>query len=203
MFQRFIGDTKLTQRFIDLYVRPQMGCRLLDLGCGPGDLIDDLPQLEYVGVDVSAKYIETARRQFGRRAQFHCQTIMDCVASQLGSFDIVVAKGVLHHLDDDEAAKLFQLARAVLRPKGRLVTIDGCYVQGQSRLTQALLSRDRGNFVRWRHEYEHLARKVFPNLSSEIRWDLTRIPWTHLVLQCHQDAKAMTTTTTLTPQRAA
>ena len=41
-----------------------------------------------------------------------------------GSFDIVIAHGLLHHLDDRQATELFALARAALRPGGRLIIID-------------------------------------------------------------------------------
>jgi len=54
----------------------------------------------------------------------------------------------VHHLDDAEATKLFDLARSVLRPAGRLITFDGCYVPGQSPAARWILSRDRGQFVR-------------------------------------------------------
>ncbi len=41
-----------------------------------------------------------------------------------------------------------RLARAALRPGGRLVTADGCYLDGQSRIARLLLKMDRGRHVR-------------------------------------------------------
>ena len=60
---------------------------------------------------------------------------------------IVLAIGVVHHLDDAEAVKLFQLAHAALKSGGRLVTMDGCYVPKQSRVARHLLARHCRNGV--------------------------------------------------------
>jgi SAM-dependent methyltransferase len=101
-----------------------------------------------------------------------------------GGFDIVLATGVLHHLDDEEARELFRTAREALRPGGRLVTLDGCYVDGQSRMARYLLSRDRGKFVRAPEAYVRLARSQFEDVQASVRDDLLRIPYTHVALVC-------------------
>jgi Methyltransferase domain len=41
-----------------------------------------------------------------------------------GYVDIVMANGVVHHLDDEDAERLFALASSLLKSGGRLVTID-------------------------------------------------------------------------------
>jgi SAM-dependent methyltransferase len=41
-----------------------------------------------------------------------------------GCYDIVMAFGVLHHLDDAEGRELFRGARRALKPGGRFVTLD-------------------------------------------------------------------------------
>ena len=101
-----------------------------------------------------------------------------------GTFDLVMAIGVIHHLNDAQAAKLFELARRVLRPGGRLVTFDGCYVPRQSRIARWMLAHDRGRFVRTQEEYLRLASAHFSKVESQIRHDLLRIPYTHLILRC-------------------
>ena len=74
-----------------------------------------------------------------------------------GTFSLVMATGVLHHLDDERAARLYELARRALRPNGRLITYDGCFVPEQSKTARWLLSHDRGKFVRTREAYLRLA----------------------------------------------
>ena len=43
------------------YLAVTAGERVLDLGCGPGDILSALPDCEYVGIDVEERYIEAAR----------------------------------------------------------------------------------------------------------------------------------------------
>lgn len=91
--------------------------------------------------------------------------------SELGSFDIVLALGLTHHLADEEARSLFHLGHAVLRPGGRLSTSDGCYTQGQQRIEGYFFSRDRGKFVQSKAGYVAVAHSslavVIPHLRNQ------------------------------------
>jgi len=166
------------------YLRVKPGERVLDIGCGPADMLEVLPNVTYVGFDGSAEYIEAARRRYGERGRFELRRITPGSLSEFEGFDLVMANGVLHHLDDAGAHELFEIARAALRPEGRLVTLDGCYTSRQSAIARYLLSRDRGRFVRTAPDYEALARSHFPSVIAHLRHDLLRIPYTHLILEC-------------------
>lgn len=98
------------------------------------------------------------------------------IADEEDELDLVLATGVLHHLDDGLAARLFDLARRVLRPTGRRVTYDGGYVPQLSRVTRWLLARDRGKFVRRREDCLKLASKHFAEVDSYLQNDLLRVP---------------------------
>jgi hypothetical protein len=65
-----------------------------------------------------------------------------------------------------------------------MITNDGCYMPKQSAAKRYLLSRDRGEFVRTQAEYEALAHSWFQNVQSNIREDVLRIPYTHLIMEC-------------------
>jgi hypothetical protein len=65
-----------------------------------------------------------------------------------------------------------------------MITNDGCHTAGQSAAERYLLSRDRGRFVRTQAEYEKLAHTWFPEVRANIRQDVLRIPYTHLILEC-------------------
>jgi SAM-dependent methyltransferase len=183
MFQGAIAGSFWTA-YIDEYLRPKPGMRVLDIGCGPASILAHLPPVEYVGIDISPEYIEAARRRFGTRAEFRCESITATTLSERHAFDLVMANGVLHHLDDTEAGKLFAVAAAALRPQGRLVTLDGCFVDGQSPLARWLLRRDRGKYVRTEPAYRRLAGAHFRQVHSTLRHDLLRLPYTHLIMEC-------------------
>ncbi len=189
-FQRFVGGN-VRRRIVSEFLRPRSGDRLLDIGCGPADILPFVPgDVAYVGFDLSERYIAAARRRYGDRGEFHCQRVSASNIDRFGTFDLVLALGVVHHLDDAEAVQLFELAAAALGPGGRLVTLDGCYVERQSRIARRMLDADRGGFVRWRPEYEALARQAFEDVEVAVVHDMLRIPYTHIVMTCHAPARS-------------
>jgi cyclopropane fatty-acyl-phospholipid synthase-like methyltransferase len=182
-FFRVIGGAKRNRVLVRDYICPQPGDRILDIGCGPGSMAPFLPGSDYLGVDASPEYIERAQRRFPQM-RFVCQRVSQYNLVERDHFDIVLALGILHHLDDSEALTLFQIARDALKPGGRLVTIDGVLTDDQPSIVKYLLSRDRGRFVRSEAGYRELAAKVFPNIESSVHHHLLRIPYSLLILKC-------------------
>src|SRR2546428_1298831 len=96
---------------------PARAPRILDLGCGPGNLLDYLAsQGDTFGSDFSQDALRfCAGRGFGRlfRADFHLLPLREkCI-------DLITCIDVLEHLSDDRKA-LGELVR-ILRPGGVLV----------------------------------------------------------------------------------
>lgn len=183
LFQTLMGARGGWSRFVERYMRPKAGDSVLDLGCGPADVLDYLPPVGYWGYDISPAYIEQAQRKYGERGHFHCKLLKRSDLDQLPRFDIVVASGLLHHLDDEVAGELLVLAHAALKLGGRLVTIDPCLVPGQSPIARFLIERDRGQNVRTQDAYSALAGRVFQRLQVEVRHK-TWIPYTHCFMEC-------------------
>jgi SAM-dependent methyltransferase len=186
MFSRVVGAQGSRETFVKTYVRPREGDRILDVGCGPADILDHLPGVDYFGFDISPSYIDSATARYGERGRFFCERVSEARAflENEGRFDIVLAIGILHHLERQEALDLFALAKRALKPGGRLVTLDPCYAPGQSPIARYLASRDRGRFVRTEAQYRELAAVEFPGVASTVRHDLLRMPYTHIILEC-------------------
>jgi cyclopropane fatty-acyl-phospholipid synthase-like methyltransferase len=105
-------------------------------------------------------------------------------AADYGEFDIVLAIGVVHHLDDSHASNLFSLASRALVPGGRLLTLDGVYTDDQSVFVKRMLNNDRGKYVRTEPANKALATQMFSSVSTSVRHDLFRIPYTVLIMEC-------------------
>ncbi len=173
--------------FVERYLKPKEGNRVLDIGCGPGDLLTEMPTVEYVGFDIDSKLIDAAGKKHGKRGHFFCAPVNEHAISGQERFDAVLATGVLHHLCDKEALELFRLARNCLKTGGPLITWDPCYVERQSAFSRFLMARDRGEFVRTRPQYEDLAAQVFPSLKSTIDHDLVRVPYPNIIMLCTEE----------------
>jgi SAM-dependent methyltransferase len=185
MWGGIVGADEYRKTLAKEHIRARQSDRILDVGCGPGSMVPYLPSSEYVGFDANPDYIEQARRCFPE-VHFTCDRVNESNLPQSEHFDIVIALGILHHLDDAEAVQLFRMARRTLKPEGRLITLDGVWVAGQPRFAKFLLSRDRGRFVRHAEEYVALASTSFSAVNSTIRHDMLRIPYSHLILECRR-----------------
>ncbi|MDT0559249.1 class I SAM-dependent methyltransferase [Ichthyenterobacterium sp. W332] len=183
-YQRIVGGDSARAAFIKEFVKPQPNAKVLDIGCGPGNILDFLPKLDYYGFDINADYIKAAEKNYYDRGTFICATVNEFIASEHKNFDLALSVGVLHHLDDDEAKQVFAIASKTLKPGGKLITFDGCYRPKQNKLARLFLKLDRGKFVRTQEQYLKLAEGYFESISSTLDEDSFNIPYTSLIMEC-------------------
>jgi len=96
--------------------------RVLDAGCGSGEhaLLAAARGADAVGVDVSPRAIEQARRKAGERGLTVRFEVADALSlGELGlAFDTVVDSGLFHVFDDAERARYVASLASVLPPGG-------------------------------------------------------------------------------------
>ena len=182
-FQSFMGANKFRRNFVSEFVRPFSGMAILDIGCGPADILVHLSDVDYWGFDMSEAYINRAKRNFGTRGNFQCKQLQFVDLEGLPKFDVALAIGLLHHLDSRLALNVMQLAHQALKPGGRLLTVDPCLDSSQSTIARFLVRHDRGQNVRDKGDYERIALSVFKSPHSMLRHQ-TWIPYSHCIMEC-------------------
>ena len=178
-----IGSPRPRQVHVSRYIRPKKGDRILDVGCGVADILESLPEVSYLGIDLNPLYIESARKNYGHRANFLCQDVTLIKDDEFEPFDIILATGLLHHLSDSECLTLLRSCRKLLKPSGHMITFDGCRVPGQHPIDAWMHNNDRGKYVRSSDAYTSLASSVFPGVKINIHSDLLRIPYTLAIME--------------------
>lgn len=114
-------------RLIVQAVDPPADARILDIGCGTGQLAARLAQRvrrgSVLAVDPAEEMIRAARRRRRRNLRFKVGS-SDAIPASAASFDIVVSTISFHHWTRP-VASLREIAR-VLRPNGRVLILDLC-----------------------------------------------------------------------------
>jgi cyclopropane fatty-acyl-phospholipid synthase-like methyltransferase len=121
--------THLT-KFFDLPEVPRSG-RVLELGCGAGDLTLWLADrgFETFGVDISPTAIDWAREQFAARGlsgTFRVASVLDLSEFDDGFFDIVLDGHCFHCIIGDDRKIFLANAHRVLRPQGTFHVATMC-----------------------------------------------------------------------------
>ena len=181
--QRVVGAMKARKVLINSYAGIKNGYRILDIGCGTGYITKYLPSnVTYVGFDVSPIYIKYAEKRYiNQNYSFNCEYLTKETLSRYEKFDIVMMNGLIHHLNDIDSKNILNLAKYCLNESGTVVGIDGCFKENLDFITMWMLKNDRGVFVRNKKDYESLFNSVFDDVFSEMRNNISYIPYNFLI----------------------
>jgi SAM-dependent methyltransferase len=189
LLQFVAGETIYRNKMVKQYIKPFEGCRILDIGCGTGGYINHLDRYcknyEYYGFDGEAVYIDYAKWAFGHRPNLHFyhKILTEESVKDFDGFDIVIATGVIHHLDDEIVGSLLRIAKLALKPGGRFVTYDTGKFEHMSLLENIFLKFDRGRSIRDINEYATLIKKIFPKYNAYSPY-LTYYKSRNIVFEC-------------------
>ena len=182
--QWLAGQNRIYREFVRRYAKAKPGMRILDVGCGPGNIIQWLPEgITYHGIDMNPAYISSAQQRYSGRGVFATGRAESIPASAQGPYDLVIGFGLLHHLDDEAAQSFLTSSHGLTNDTTRLVTIDPCFTADQSWLAEKLIRRDRGTAVRTPEQYAEIVGQSYSVENCHVLHNMGWIPWTHCILE--------------------
>ena len=128
------------------YLQPKKGERILDIGCGTGDLTQQIAQqgIEVIGIDSSAEMIKRAEEKFPS-ISFYKMDAKHIAFKQ--SFDAIFSNAVFHWIREKE--QVIQQLHKVLKKGGRLVAeFGGKDNVGNLIATMKTVLAERGHTIR-------------------------------------------------------
>jgi 2-polyprenyl-3-methyl-5-hydroxy-6-metoxy-1,4-benzoquinol methylase len=188
MLQALVGKSRALRHLHESVWSIQPGFKLIDIGCGPRPMLDSIPfSIDYIGIDLDAAYIASAKAQHGNRGTFLIGTTKDYMDDpRMHGADLILCNGVLHHLPDLEVHELIDFVAKHLKPEtGRFTAIEPCHLVFESRLSTWIMNQDRGRFVRseeaWKQLFSENAGIVY---RTRIMANMIRIPYFHVIIDC-------------------
>ncbi|MDA8292368.1 MAG: class I SAM-dependent methyltransferase [Actinomycetota bacterium] len=138
------GLVKVVERVV-AEARPAPGQRVVDLGCGSGQLALRLAPIvgSVVAVDVSRTMIDLLESHASAAGIGNVEgraLPIEHLDLAPGSVDLVVSNYALHHLRDPDKAAAVRQAAGWLRPGGRLVVGDMMFGRGADARDRAIIS---------------------------------------------------------------
>ena len=132
--------------------------RVLDVGCGPGTNTRHFAHADYVGIDINADYVASARRKHART--FVVGDVTELRALPEDRFDCILVNSLLHHIDTESVRRLLRHLATLLTDDGHIHVLD--LVLPDTPSPARLLARlDRGDYPRPLDEWQRLFEESF------------------------------------------
>lgn len=121
-YAKCYSEIDYCKSYIDEFIAKLSGKKVLDIGCGAGQVTDYLTQkgIETIGIDFSEELLKIARKNFPS-SKFILADV--CEYEQKEHVDGIITKDVLFHLPDENLIAVLQKFKKLLKPNGNLCII--------------------------------------------------------------------------------
>ncbi len=177
-----LGAERARARYVREVIQPKPGNRVLDVGCGPATLVPYLAGVLYTGIDLNPKHIEHAKALHGDKGRFLVGDATRDLTGEPDAFDLIIVSALLHHLADDKARAMLSSLFVLLKPGGRLVTMDSIWLPHQNPIAWAFNKLDSGLNVRTAEGYLSLVSGLPATIDTRTYRDFFRIPYDHFCM---------------------
>jgi len=183
-FQNFVYTAK-SQETIDNLLSSAKNDSVLDFGCGTGVYCEKFIDSSYIGIDPLDSCIARAKSKYGETQSRKFLVGDETILSNFDDhkFDLILAMGVLHHMEDRKASLFLSEATRLLKSNGVLVCLEPLYFEGQSRISRFMVSQDRGKYARNELEYKGLFPRGTQGVVLERKLGLLRIPYDQVAIK--------------------
>jgi 2-polyprenyl-3-methyl-5-hydroxy-6-metoxy-1,4-benzoquinol methylase len=158
--------------------------KILDIGCGPAQILEHIPQCDYYGYDIDRRSIQYAKKKYHKKNyHFYCKKFNKNELKKLPKFDFIIFFGILHHLNNKEVDEILKLCKKIMKKNSRLLTEDPIFLENQNIIAKFLIKKDRGLNVRKKKEYINLLKKHFKKIKNKVTHQFF-IPYTWFTTVC-------------------
>ena len=151
IFQYWVGGT-VDKRTLCLLKYNGKGS-VLEVGCSLGNIsraFIRFKNIKYTGIDIDPVMIQYARWSFASLENF------TFVCEDFGKFsertvcyDYVLFAGICHHVDDNLCRRMFENARRIVHPQGKIAVVDPLLPRGEdSWFVQQFIRIEQGSYLR-------------------------------------------------------
>ena len=168
LIQKFMLGTSFRKKIIEKNIKKK-NVNVLDIGCGPAEIIDYMPDCNYYGYDIDERSIRYAKKNYSNKNyHFFCKEFRKKEIKKLPKFDFVILFGIMHHLDSKQVNSILGLCKKKMKKNSKLLTEDPIKIKNQNFIARFLINNDRGINVREKSQYLKLLRVHFRKLKSKV-----------------------------------
>lgn len=182
LFQSIVSRHGTLDTVKNEIVKPDQIKSVLDFGCGIGNHSELFKSAHYLGIEPLEACVAVANEKYASSmVEFKMGNHLDLKSLPVSSFDLVIAIGVLHHIDSEVFIEFVKEAFRILKPGARLTTFDPVFHKEQSKMSEWIVKQDRGSWVRTESEYLEIIQSNFQGIiDTKIYSKLLRIPYDHI-----------------------
>ena len=183
IIQYVMSGTSFRNSIIKKNIR-KSNLKILDIGCGPAQILEHIPRCDYYGYDIDQRSIQYAKKKYRQKNyHFYCKKFNKTEVKKLPKFDFIIFFGILHHLSNKEADKMLTLCKRIMKKNSKLLTEDPILIEKQNVIAKFLIEKDRGTNVRQKKEYINLLKKHFKKIKNKVTHQFF-IPYTWFTTVC-------------------
>ncbi len=183
IIQKIMSGTSFRKKIINDHIKKK-NLKILDIGCGPAEIVDYIPDCEYYGYDIDKRSIEYAKKKYSnKKYKFFCKIFNKNELKKLPKFDYIILFGILHHLNNNEISSILNLCKKIMKKNCKILTEDPILIKNQNIIAKFLIQKDRGMNVRNKKEYLFLLKSHFKIVKYKIVPQLF-IPYTWFTTVC-------------------